>query len=84
MPRNMLPDLSEFPDCSGLTDNGRCIRLNVVNCQGENCSFKRTKKEDINSIKRAYQLLSSLDRLEQIHIAKKYFNGYVPWIQKTV
>lgn len=82
MPRFKVLDLSVFPDCSGLSDNGRCIRLNVTRCQGEKCSFKRTHEDEDYSIKRSYQRLLSLDKSQQAYIAHKYFDGCMPWDER--
>lgn len=82
MPRNKIQDLSGFPDCIALSEYGKCNRLNVFSCQGKTCSFKRTAKEDFDSIKCAYQRLSRLDSLTQIHIANKYYSGSMPWKEK--
>lgn len=75
-------DLSRFPDCSALSDDWKCTRLTVSNCQGQKCSFKRTSEEDLESIQRAYQRLSNLDSSTQSYIAKKYYGGSMPWKQK--
>lgn len=82
MPRNKMLDLGGLPDCIALSDYGRCNRLNVFYCQGDKCPFKRSQKEDIDSIKYSYQRLSTLDSLTQNYIAEKYFNGSMPWKEK--
>jgi hypothetical protein len=74
-----LADLSRFPDCSGLSENGKCTRLAFYSCQGEVCTFKRSLEEDIDSLQYAYKLLSSLDIPMQEQIAKKYYGGSMPW-----
>jgi hypothetical protein len=79
MSRYRLPNLNKFPDCCALTLNGECTRLTVSNCQGEKCPFKRTRKEEFDSIQCTYQRLSCLDNLTQNHIAKKYYGGHMPW-----
>lgn len=79
MSRHRLLDLSKFPDCSGLSENGKCTRIMVSNCQGEKCSFKRTLKEDLDSIQWVNQRLSNLDSSTQKHIAEKYYGGSMPW-----
>lgn len=80
----MWRDRVRVPDCSALSENKKCTWLTVYNCQGEECTFKRTCKEDIDSIQCAHQRLSSLDSSTQSHIAKKYYGGSMPWNKKTV
>jgi hypothetical protein len=82
MSKNKVLDLSELPNCIALLKYGKCNRLNVFHCLGERCSFKRTFKEDVDSIKCAYQRLSRLDNITQGHIANKYFSGSMPWNEK--
>lgn len=59
MSKHRFQDLSLFPDCIALLLNGRCTRLNVSNCQGKACPFKRTREEDNNSIQYSCQRLSN-------------------------
>jgi hypothetical protein len=82
MSRYRLLDLSAFPDCNALSDNWKCTRLTVSKCQGQECSFKRTSKEDFESIQCAYRRLFSLDSSKQSHIAKKYYRGSMPWVEE--
>lgn len=78
-------DLSRYPDCSALSERGRCNRLTLSICQGKKCNFRRTEKEDIDSFQYAYQRLLSLDISMQIQIAEKYYGGSMPWNEaKTV
>lgn len=74
-----LPDLSKFPDCSALSLRGTCTRLSLASCQGEGCTFKRSFKEDNDSLQLAYKRISSLDTSTQKQIAKKYYGGLMPW-----
>lgn len=60
---NKIPVVSKFPDCSALFDKGRCRRLNLYYCQGEQCTFKQTSLEEVDSLKSAYERLASLDIL---------------------
>ncbi|MBM7869113.1 hypothetical protein JOC70_000582 [Clostridium pascui] len=60
MSRHRLLDLSKFQDCSGLSENGKCTRITVSDCQGEKCSFKRTLKEDLDSIQWAISVYLTL------------------------
>lgn len=69
-------------DCSALSENRKCTWLTVYNCQGEECTFKRTCKEDFDSIQCAHQRLSSLNISKQSYIAKKYYGGSMPWNKK--
>jgi hypothetical protein len=46
------------------------IILTLCICQGQECTFKRSVEEDIDSLECAYQRLSSLDILTQMQIAK--------------
>ncbi len=73
-----VSDLSKLPDCIALSENGRCTRLKVYKCCGEKCSFKRTHKEELNSIQCANQRLASLNDSIQNYIAKKYYEGCMP------
>jgi len=74
-----MPDLSKLPDCCALSIMGKCNRLAVNNCEGEECRFKRTRKEDTDSLQYVYQRLSVLDIPMQVKIAKKYYGGSMPW-----
>jgi len=67
------------PDCSALCKNGKCTRLKVFNCQGEECTFKRDRKGDFDSIQCANQRISSLEITTQIYIAQKYYGGSMQW-----
>lgn len=79
MAKTFLPDLLNMPDCNSLSDSGKCKRLNVTMCYGENCPFKRSSEEEVDSKERSYRRILSLDRTKQLHIAKKYFSGKMPW-----
>lgn len=79
MSRYRLPDLNGFPDCSGLSERGKCNWLAISHCQGEECTFKRTCKEDFDSIQYVYRRLSNLSSSTQSYIAKKYYGGSMPW-----
>lgn len=81
MSKNKFPSLSGFPDCMGLSINGRCSRLTVTHCLGEKCTFKQTRQEDFESIQGARQRISSLNWSTQSHIAKKYYRGNMPWTE---
>lgn len=79
MHRYRIMDLSEFPDCCALSDNGSCKWLTLATCRGEECSIKRTKKEENDSLQHVYERLTALDISTQIEIAKKYYDGSMPW-----
>ncbi|HBN85964.1 MAG TPA: hypothetical protein DDZ89_19225 [Clostridiales bacterium] len=79
MAKTILPDLLSMPDCSSLSDNGKCKRLNVTKCRGEKCPFKKSNEEENVSRERSFLRIMSLDKSKQIHIAKKYFSGNMPW-----
>lgn len=80
--RNMSRDRGL--DCSSLSENSKCTWLTVYNCQGEECTFKRTCKEYNDSFQFAHQRLATLDSSTQSHIAKKYYGGSMPWNKKAV
>lgn len=71
-------ELLKLPDCGGLLENGKCRWLNVPSCIGQNCRY--CQKEI--SQERTFERLRSLDKKTQLHIAKKYYRGELPW-QKT-
>ena len=79
MPKNTLQAIKTFPNCSALTTRGRCNRLTLSICQGEGCTFRSSCKEDINSLEYAYKRLRALELSLQIHIAKRYYGGEIPW-----
>src|SRR5690242_9613500 len=78
-----LPYFSKLPDCSALSETGKCTRLTVFKCRGEVCTFKRTHKEEFDSLRCAYQRLANLDSSIQSNIAKKYYDGYMPWNEEN-
>jgi len=79
MSKYKLLDLKRFPDCCGLSERGRCLWLTIYECQGEMCTFKRTCKEESDSIQYSHKRLSSLSTSAQRYIAKKYYGGCMPW-----
>ncbi|ADL52915.1 hypothetical protein [Clostridium cellulovorans] len=83
MNKYSLLELTNLPECSGLSEHGRCTRLNVFYCQGEGCTFKSTKEEERASISSAYQRLLSLDVSKQKQIARKYYGGIMPWNKES-
>lgn len=73
-------ELIELPDCSGLSENGKCSWLNVEACTGEGCPyFKRG-----NSMLEVWERLNSLDEKMQEHIAEKYYGGVRPWAPRNL
>jgi hypothetical protein len=79
MSRYRMPDFSNFPDCCALSERGSCTWLTEPICRGEECTIKRTTKENSDSLQHVYQRLSSLDTSMQIQIGKKYYHGSMPW-----
>jgi len=79
MAKLKTPNLLELPDCISLTDLGKCKRLNIPICQGQNCPFKMTTEELIESKKLSFRIISDLDESLQSHISMKYYNGSMPW-----
>lgn len=79
MSRYRIKDLSKFPDCCALLVSGRCNSLNLYSCQGHKCTFKRTSKQELDSLRCVYKRLSSLDSSIQKQIAKKYYGNLMPW-----
>lgn len=73
------PDLSKFPDCHGLSVMGKCSRLTLFYCQGKECTFKQSQKEYSVLKQSAQKRLASLSISKQIRIAKKYYDGSMPW-----
>lgn len=72
-------DLTDFPDCTALSEHGKCAWLLVPVCLGENCPFKRSYQENIKAIEHSFRRISSLDNVSQSCIAKKYYSGSTPW-----
>lgn len=79
MAKYKFPDLTGFPDCMALSDNGKCSRLTVSTCLGQVCTIKQTHKEYMDSVQFANHRLSRLDSSIQKHIADKYYRGNMPW-----
>lgn len=71
-------ELLQLPDCGGLLENGKCRWLKVPACIGKGCRYC----QKANSQDKTYARLRTLDKKTQIHIAKKYYHGELPW-QKT-
>ncbi|EQB87231.1 hypothetical protein J2Z44_003525 [Clostridium punense] len=79
MSRYTMPDLSKFPNCCALSERGKCTRLKLFKCEGEQCPFRRSKKEDEDSLLKAYKRLLALDKSVQMYIAHKYYDSAMPW-----
>lgn len=75
----VLLNISKLTDCAGLSVSGRCTKLNISNCQGEKCTFKQTREEEIDSLRNAYQRLAGLKMDVQYYIANRYYGGQMPW-----
>jgi hypothetical protein len=67
--------------CISCNKYNRCGTLTVGKCVGESCSFARSKEQAKDSKKRTFERLASLDKDKQLHIAKKYYDGKMPWIK---
>jgi len=65
-------ELLEFPDCSGLLENGKCRYMDIPVCLGKDCSYIKNRRK-------AFARLCSLDENTQAHISKKYYSGKRPW-----
>jgi hypothetical protein len=68
-------EISRQPDCGGLSENGKCKWLNIPVCCGSKCTYY--KKPD--SLRKAFERLSSLPEERQESIAQKYYGGFRPW-----
>lgn len=75
--RKMNLEMLSLPDCEGLSENGKCRRLNTPSCIGNDCSFYQR----VSSLDRANKRLCSLDESTQKHISKKYYGGFRPWLK---
>lgn len=75
-------ELINYPDCTNLKENGKCICLNVLRCDTKGCAFMKTRKRQEADIKRTYIRLTSLDETTQDRISKKYYCGKRPWLAR--
>lgn len=69
MARNLFSNtfLLDLPDCMGLSEKGKCIWLNITDCKGEECKFKRSVAEQqCMQIKKIHRL-ASLSDSQQTH-----------------
>lgn len=72
-------DLSNFPDCSALSNFGKCGWLRVSKCMGIKCPFSKSTEENEQSLENTYRRLSTLDAETQKRISDKYYDGGMPW-----
>ena len=75
--RKVNIELVNMPDCTGLSENGRCTRLGLSACKGQGCSHYTSR----SSCEKAEKRLRELDDETQRHIAAKYYNGKRPWLE---
>lgn len=66
-------------DCFAVNENGKCTALGVGKCQGESCSFYKTREEQARSLEKANERLRSLPEYQQQAIADKYYDGARKW-----
>ncbi|MGD9567909.1 MAG: hypothetical protein AB7V48_06230 [Sedimentibacter sp.] len=71
--------LINMPDCVALSDLKKCRRLTTLVCDKNMCPFKQNFDEETESLQNAYDRISHLDDNAQTRIAKKYYNGNMPW-----
>lgn len=72
-------ELLEYPDCSMLTERGRCTCLSLPRCRGPKCPFQKSARSLQGVLSQTYRRLSALDEATQAHIAEKYYGGKRPW-----
>ena len=61
-----------------MVENERCGILKEKHCPGD-CSFRKTKEEQVRSLEKAKVRLRSLSKVEQQAIAERYYGGVVRW-----
>jgi hypothetical protein len=69
--------LLEYPNCSGLTESGKCRWLTCGDCRGPDCSYLKISPED--ALRKTFLRLASLDEETQVRISRKYYGGSRPW-----
>lgn len=67
--------------CFGNNGKNGCRILAVKGCPGDGCSFFKTESQHRADKQKAYRRLAALDKLEQRHIAEKYYGGKMPWLE---
>lgn len=75
-------ELCGLPDCVYLSEKGACVYLKERECEGFSCRFLKTKKDGARNESRWAERICSLPEKEQIKIAKKYYNGKMPWKER--
>lgn len=71
--------LVDCPDCISLSESGKCLCLNVVQCQGESCPFKHTKEDEVAATRKIEERLAIFDQKTQQHISRKYYKVKYLW-----
>ena len=71
--------LINMPDCVALSDLKKCSRLITLECDKNMCPFKQNFDEETESLLNAYDRISNLDDNTQTRIAKRYYQGKMPW-----
>lgn len=72
-------EMQDLPDCIYLSEKGRCLHLKTEKCMGERCSFLTTRGSAETATIIWAKRLNSLPESKQLVIAKKYYNGAMPW-----
>lgn len=67
--------------CFALSNQNRCTVLTVAKCPGSSCPFFKTPEQAMESKRKAYARLASLDKAHQKHIADTYYHGNMPWLE---
>jgi hypothetical protein len=76
-------ELLKLPNCTELTETGRCKLFNTYVCKGDFCRFKKTFEDQKSIDNKTYQRLASLSELQQTYISNKYYSGKKPWTCKN-
>ncbi len=63
--------------CYAVLDKNRCKILKIKNCKG--CAFFRTPTQNVQSLDAVFIRLASLEALQQIDLADRYYGGKMPW-----
>ena len=69
----------DFPDCVHLTERCHCMALQVTECYGENCSFRKSADQYQADQRSWLQYMNSLTPERQKSIARLYYGGKMPW-----
>lgn len=72
-------EMRDLPDCIYLSEKGKCLHLKNDKCGGFSCSFLTTRNSVAAKESLWAERLCSLSEERQKTIAKKYYNGAMPW-----